>query len=87
MASIFSLQVVTPTSVFYEDEIEMVIATTTEGQRGILKNHIPTVAGLVEGKLQIKKNGKFTYAEIGEGFMTVNKEKTVILTESANWVE
>lgn len=86
MASEFALQVVTPDDVFYDDQVEMIITRTTNGDRGILKNHIPFVAGLVEGNLRIKKDGKFKEAKIAEGFVTVDKEKTVILTESAKWL-
>ena len=33
----------------------------------------------------IKKDGKFVSGQISGGFMTVSKEKTTILTESAKW--
>lgn len=86
MASEFSLEVVTPDKVFYNDNVEMVIARTTEGDRGILRNHRPFVAGLIEGTLRVKKNGDFKEAKIAGGFITVDKEKAVILTESAEWI-
>lgn len=86
MASEFSLEVVTPDKVFYNDNVEMVITRTTQGDRGILKNHSPFVAGLVEGTLRVKKDGNFKEAKILGGFITVDKEKTVILTESAEWI-
>ncbi|RDY26105.1 F0F1 ATP synthase subunit epsilon [Romboutsia weinsteinii] len=86
MASEFALQVVTPDTIFYDDQVEMIITRTTNGDRGILKGHIPFVAGLVEGNLRIKKDGKFKDAKIAGGFVTVDKEKTVILTESAEWL-
>ena len=85
MASQFALEIVTPEKVFYNDEVEMVIMRTTKGERAILKNHIPFVAGLVEGQLRVKKDGKFREGKISGGFITVNKEKTTILTEAASW--
>ena len=85
MASQFALEIVTPEKIFYNDEVEMVIMRTTNGDRAILKNHIPFVAGLVEGKLRVKKDGKFREGKISGGFITVNKEKTTILTEAASW--
>ena len=86
MANEFALEVVTPDKIFYNDEVEMIITRTTNGDRGILKNHIPFVSGLVEGNLRIKKDGKFKDAKISGGFITVDKEKAVILTESAQWI-
>ena len=85
MASQFALEIVTPEKVFYNDEVEMVIMRTTKGDRAILKDHIPFVAGLVEGQLRVKKDGKFREGKISGGFITVNKEKTTILIEAASW--
>ena len=85
MASIFLLEIVTPEKVFYKGDVEMVITRTTQGDRAVLKNHIPFAVGLVNGELRIKKDGKFISGQISEGFMTVSKEKTTILTESAKW--
>jgi len=86
MANEFALEIVTPDKVFYNETAEMVIVRTTEGDRGILKNHRPLVSGLSTGILKIKKNGKFKEAKISGGFMNVDKEKTVIVTESADWI-
>ncbi|MDR0880487.1 MAG: F0F1 ATP synthase subunit epsilon [Clostridioides sp.] len=85
MANKFSLEVVTPEEIFYKDEVDMVIFRTTEGDRAVLKNHIPFVAGIKDGILKIKIDGKFTEADIKEGFVNVSKDKTVILTQYAEW--
>ena len=82
MANQFALEIVTPENIFYNDQVEMVIMRTTKGDRAILKDHIPFVAGLVEG---VKKDGKFKEGKISGGFITVTKEKTTILTEAASW--
>lgn len=86
MSNEFALEIVTPEKTFYNDSAEMLIVRTTEGDRGILKNHRPMVTGLKSGNLRIKKDGKFKDAKISEGFMNVNKEKTVIVIESAQWI-
>ena len=85
MANVFALEIVTPQEIFYQDDVEMVITRTTQGDRAVLKNNIPFVAGLVDGELRIKKDGKFKEGRISGGFITVTKEKTTILTESASW--
>lgn len=86
MASMFAIEVVTPDKVFFKGEAEMVIVRTTQGDKGILKNHRPMVVGLSTGTLRIKQNGNFKEAKITGGFMNVEPEKTVILTESADWL-
>jgi F-type H+-transporting ATPase subunit epsilon len=87
MANPFGLEIVTPDKVFYKGTAEMVIVRTTEGDIGILKDHTPYVAGLSIGKLRLKLDGKFTEAAIAGGFVQVDKEKTTILTEAAEWAD
>ncbi|MGX9758559.1 ATP synthase F1 subunit epsilon [Clostridioides difficile] len=86
MASEFSLKVVTPDDTFYDGEVEMIVVRTTKGDKGILKGHIPFVSGIPVGTLKIKKDGNFKEAKIAEGFVNVDQNKTVILTESAEWI-
>ena len=52
----------------------------------MLKGHIPFVSGIPVGTLKIKKEGSFKEAKIAEGFINVTQDKTVILTESAEWI-
>ncbi|MEG1284378.1 MAG: ATP synthase F1 subunit epsilon [Romboutsia sp.] len=86
MANEFALEIVTPDQTFYNGTAEMIVVRTTEGDRGILKNHRPLVAGLSTGTLRIKKDGNYKEAKISGGFMNVDKEKIVIVTESAQWI-
>ena len=86
MANEFALEIVTPDKTFYNGSAEMIIVRTTEGDRGILKDHRPLVAGLATGTLRIKKDGNYKEAKISGGFMNVDKDKTVIVTESADWI-
>ncbi|MBM7615131.1 F0F1 ATP synthase subunit epsilon [Alkaliphilus hydrothermalis] len=85
MASKFHLQIITPTRTFLDEEIEMVVLRTVEGDMGIMKNHIPMVTPLSIGKLKINKDGSTREAAIAGGFVHVDREKTVIITDSAEW--
>lgn len=87
MASTFRLQIVTPSRTFYDDEVEMTIVKTTEGDLGVMKNHMLMVAPLSIGKVKIKKDGQFKEAAISEGFVQVESEYTRIITDSAEWPE
>lgn len=86
MASEFSLKVVTPSNTFYDGDVEMIVVRTTKGDKGVLKGHIPFVSGIPVGTLKIKKEGSFKEAKIAEGFINVTQDKTVILTEFAEWI-
>lgn len=81
----FNLQIVTPDKLFFDEEVEMIVVRTTEGDVGILKNHTNYVAPLDIGVLKIKKDGNFREATLAGGFIQVDKEKTTIVTEAAEW--
>ena len=81
----FNLQIVTPDKPFYNDDVDMLVVRTTEGDVGILKGHTDYVASLDIGNIKIKKDGVFKEATIAGGFIQVDKEKTTILTEAAEW--
>ncbi|NLM04036.1 MAG: F0F1 ATP synthase subunit epsilon [Clostridiales bacterium] len=87
MASKFHLEIVTPDRVFYDNDAEMVIARTTEGDVGILAGHIPLVAPLEISTLKIKENGEEKYAAISGGFIKVAESGTTIIVDAAEWPE
>jgi len=51
----FTLRIVAPDRVFYEDAVEMVEFTTTEGEIGILPGHIPLTVIVSPGVLCIRE--------------------------------
>lgn len=81
----FNLQIVTPDKLFYEDDVDMIVVRTTEGDMGILKGHTDYVAALDVGVIKIKKDGVFKEATIAGGFIQIDKQKTTIVTEAAEW--
>jgi|SRR5699024_2390750 len=86
MASTFPLEIVTPDKKFFEEEVEMLTVSGIEGELGILKNHIPLVTPLAIGKVRIKlKDGTSRTAAVAEGYLDVQKDKTTIVTDAAEW--
>ncbi len=81
----FLLEIVTPEKRFFSEEVEMVVVRTSTGDMGILKNHVPTVAPLAIGSIKIKKDGATRYAATSDGFLFVQKDKTLIVTDTAEW--
>ena len=75
--------VVTPDGTVYEGQAEMVIAQTTEGELGILPNHLPLVVPLTVGSVRIKANSKVEHIAVSGGFMEVRRDEVNILAESA----
>ena len=83
----FKLQVIAPDRVFLEEDADMVELTTTEGEIGVLKDHIPLTAIVAPGILRIMKDGQQKEAALLEGFVEILPDKVVILAESCEWPE
>lgn len=78
------VEVVTPERKVFAEDAKMVIARGSEGELGILPNHIPMVTPLKIGPLVVKKEGGGEdVLAVNGGFMEVRKDKVVILAESA----
>lgn len=62
----------------------MVIARTTEGDLGILANHAPMLAVLVEGVVEVRTGGgDDVTAVVNGGFLSVANNRVSILSENA----
>jgi F-type H+-transporting ATPase subunit epsilon len=87
MMSTILLEIVTPERKVYGDQVNMVIARGTEGELGILPNHIPLVTPLEIAPLIIKQGNEEHRVAVSGGFMEVRKDKVVILAEAAELPE
>lgn len=79
------LEIVTPERTVFSQEVTMVVASTVDGQIGILANHIPLVTVLEIGvmRVQISSGQKFALA-IGGGFLEISPDnKVTVLAETA----
>lgn len=83
----YKLEIVTPERSFSSDEVEMVIVRGIEGDLAILKNRAPLITPLAIGKIKILKDGEERIAAVVDGYVTVSKDKTTIITDSAEWPE
>lgn len=83
----FHLEVVTPDKILVKDEVEMVLCPGTEGEFGILPNHISLLAALKIGAMRYRKEGKDTVLFIGGGFVDMHNNNCSVLAESAERTE
>lgn len=81
----FKLKIICPDRMFYEGEASMIELTTSEGEVGILKGHIPMTMILVPGILRIKEAEGEKEAALHAGFIEVLQEEVTILAEIAEW--
>lgn len=85
MADLFKIQVITPERKFYEGEASMVELTTSEGEIGVYRNHIPLTAIVAPGVLKIHEEEGVKEAALISGFLEILPEKMVIMAEVAEW--
>jgi len=85
MKSGFKLEIVTPDKNFFDEEVEMAIVRTSEGDIGIMKDHEPLVAPLAIGGIRVRQAGEFRDAACSSGFITIDEDKVMIITDSAEW--
>lgn len=85
----FMLEIVTPDRSFFSGEVEMVIVRGIEGDLAILDNRSPLITPLSIGKVRVFEDDKKTerVAAVVNGYISINEEKTTIITDSAEWPE
>lgn len=85
--STFHLKVLTVDRVFFDGEVERLVVRTTQGDVGILPNHVKYLAALGIGGLTIHTGGTSRAAAVAGGFIDVSKEGTVILARTCEWAD
>ncbi|MDL2281234.1 F0F1 ATP synthase subunit epsilon [Selenomonadales bacterium OttesenSCG-928-I06] len=83
MANKIRLDIVTPESMVYSEDVNMVIVRATDGDLGILPGHAPLIAGLDIWPLRILTDEGESHMAISGGFIEVTPKKIIILAESA----
>ncbi|MBQ7565221.1 MAG: ATP synthase F1 subunit epsilon [Lachnospiraceae bacterium] len=82
----FSLRIITPERVFYEGDVIMIELTTTEGEIGILKRHIPLTAVVAPGVMYIKETEEdIKVAALHAGFLEILPDAVTVLAEVVEW--
>ncbi len=77
------LRIVSPTSLIYENDVDMVILRSVSGDMGVLADHENTTTLLSLGVLRIKNNGEEESISVLGGFCTITKDGVSILSDAA----
>jgi F-type H+-transporting ATPase subunit epsilon len=83
MANTLKLEIVTPDSVVYSEDVHMVTLPGIEGQIGIYPLHIPLLTQIVPGEIIVQKDGHESYLAVGEGVVEVTANRVAIVTDMA----
>ena len=83
MAETLKLEIITPESVIYSEEVDMVTLPGSEGEAGIYPNHVPLMTKVQAGELIAKRAGSDEILAVGEGFAEITGDHVAILTDNA----
>ena len=77
------LEIVTPESKVYSEDVDMVTLPGIEGEMGIFPMHVPLMTELASGEIIVRKGGQEFFLAVGSGFVEVTGDRVSILTDMA----
>jgi F-type H+-transporting ATPase subunit epsilon len=83
VADKIKLEIVTPERPLVSEEVDIVVATSTEGEFGVLPHHAPLLTTLTAGELRYRVGAQVEYLAVLGGFAQVAENKVTILADSA----
>jgi F-type H+-transporting ATPase subunit epsilon len=84
---LFTLEIISPERIFYSGSANFIEFTTSEGEVGVYKNHIPMTNILMPGIIRIHEEDEIKLAAVMSGFVVILKDKIKIMAEVAEWPE
>ena len=75
------LEIITPDTIIFKGEVELIQLPGIDGSFEILNNHAPLISALKDGEIKIIKNGKEDFFFINGGVIEVLNNKVIILAE------
>ena len=86
--NIIKFEIVTPERTVLKEEVVQVSVPTKEGEITVLPGHIPLVASLNPGVIEIvKEDSTHNIMSVSGGFIEVSKDRVVILADTAERAE
>ena len=80
--STIQVRVITPEGIYKEFETPYLNFQTTDGDRGILPNHMPLVCSLKIGKMSSEENGARNLYAVAGGLLYFHDNHAEILTDA-----
>ena len=77
------LEIVTPSAIAYEHDVEMVTLPAVDGQIGIYPQHVPLLTRIVPGEIIVRRDGREEILAVGEGLVEITGDHIAIATDMA----
>jgi len=78
-----SVEIVTPTSLQEEQQVDYLRAPGADGLFGVMPGHIPALIALDIGEFAVEQRGERRYFATSGGYAEIHNEKVVLLVETA----
>ena len=78
----FQLEIVTPTKLLDEGQVEYVRCPGLDGSFGVMASHREAIIALGVGEIKVTKNGKDHFLATSGGFAEITREKVELLLET-----
>jgi F-type H+-transporting ATPase subunit epsilon len=84
----FTLSIVTPEHILFEEEVESIVVPGAQGYLGVLAHHAPLITPIVPGRLTVRKssNTDIIMAMSG-GFLEVSHNKATVLADAVEYAD
>ena len=86
MSRTFQLDIITPTNVIIEGQVEYLRAPSTDGFFGIMGGHAVATILMDIGEIKVTKDGTEFYYATNGGFADIRPESVMLLVETAEKV-
>jgi F-type H+-transporting ATPase subunit epsilon len=83
MARTLRLEIVTPETKAYSEDVDMVVLPGRDGELGVYPQHVPVLTTLQPGELRVFKGGQETSLAVGDGFAEITADSVSVLTDMA----
>jgi F-type H+-transporting ATPase subunit epsilon len=83
MAGTLKLEIVTPESLTFSEDVEMVTLPGVEGEMGVFPQHVPLMTQVVAGEIVARFQGRDVYLAVGDGFVEITGERVAVMTDMA----
>lgn len=84
---LFDLEIICPERIFFEGKASFLELTTSEGEIGIYKNHIPMTNIIMPGVVTMETPAGKKTAVVHSGFVVILQDKVTVMAEIAEWPE
>ncbi|NOZ68685.1 MAG: F0F1 ATP synthase subunit epsilon [Deferribacteres bacterium] len=83
MAEKLTLDIVTPYGHVFTGEVDEIVASGSDGELGILPDHIPLITTLKIGMLTYRKGSETAHFFVNWGYAEIGPDRVTIIADSA----